>query len=603
MPKVRLAQVKATRRGRISKMFDEAPPDVRVESAAKLVRVIVSDLAAAAFVQLLALAVNEPMEIADFGRKAGIEGDAKSILERLRIADASFANAFGCRMFDDIIGIKGPRGGDPADPTHVIASKGFNAMIAWQDYRPYAQDVPSPNGETRRWIDIACTAAKAGRGHHVVLRIRAEDVRSASDYAAMCAATGARTAYVSARRTMEAAVLGAELYGPGIVVVVDGSRLLASGGDGEATDEEAANAPAATLEAAAFASSALAWLGSLKNLYVWRIPAVGELPGFLDGVVGGCIDGVGYDGAWRTGVLQALAPGLGPAGLRALHALRRDPRDAPPVVGLALAAGTAAGTTVDDACARLAKSLGAREPDIANLTGFDRRLLPPGDCTALFERAAALTEGGRILFHGAPGGGKTALARAIALRIDPERPVLPIAPARFLARGWGATERRLTAFFADAAAKDAIVLADELGSLCPVRDPDPQRHGNAMLSQSLTDEWLRLLDAHPGLVVIATVNDLGSVDPAVRRRFQACVYVPPDLDPRRELIAWEAILATKPPPGWLPCGAAVSDFTAAAERCRLLGRRDPASLANAVRNARDLRKVGSNSRQIRSTAH
>ena len=83
-----------------------------------------------------------------------------------------------------------------------------------------------------------------------------------------------------------------------------------------------------------------------------------------------------------------------------------------------------------------------------------------------------------------------------------------------------------------------------------------------------------MLDAHPEVPLVATVNDEDACDRAILRRFTMVVSVGDRLSPAQERLAWESVLRTEPPEGWQPVGAAVGDFAAALARCRLLGRDD-----------------------------
>ena len=125
------------------------------------------------------------------------------------------------------------------------------------------------------------------------------------------------------------------------------------------------------------------------------------------------------------------------------------------------------------------------------------------------------------------------------------------------------------------------MLVDELDTFCGVRE-NGTSGGNAYLVRSLTNEWLRVLDGHPDVPVVATCNDAAAVDPAVLRRFPFVVVVAADLPPDVERLAWTSIIGVEPPDGWRPVGASVSDVALAAARCAMTGEADAAAFAAAI---------------------
>lgn len=118
---------------------------------------------------------------------------------------------------------------------------------------------------------------------------------------------------------------------------------------------------------------------------------------------------------------------------------------------------------------------------------------------------------GRLLFHGPPGTGKTALAHHLARVVD--RP-LRVKRASDLLSAWvGGTEKNLVAMFEGAAADEMVLLLDEADSFL-------QDRGLAQRSWEVTEvnELLTQMDGFDGLFICAT-NFLQHLDPAALRRF------------------------------------------------------------------------------------
>jgi SpoVK/Ycf46/Vps4 family AAA+-type ATPase len=145
--------------------------------------------------------------------------------------------------------------------------------------------------------------------------------------------------------------------------------------------------------------------------------------------------------------------------------------------------------------------------------------------------------GGGILMYGAPGCGKTHLARATAGEIN----------AAFLSIGindvldmWiGNSERNLHALFEQARqTKPCVLFFDEVDALGAKRSDMRQSAGRHLINQFLSE--MDGVDAsNDGVLILAATNAPWHLDPAFRRpgRFDRVLFVPPP-----DTVAREAIL-------------------------------------------------------------
>jgi SpoVK/Ycf46/Vps4 family AAA+-type ATPase len=135
----------------------------------------------------------------------------------------------------------------------------------------------------------------------------------------------------------------------------------------------------------------------------------------------------------------------------------------------------------------------------------------------------------RLLFHGAPGCGKTLAAAVLAGEMG-----LPLMTVRFdalFSRFLGATAVQLRAIFAEMPRRPGVYLFDEFDSVAKARG-DSQDVGEM---NRVVTAFLQLVDADmSGSILVAATNHVELLDRAVFRRFD--VIVPFD-QPTREQIA------------------------------------------------------------------
>lgn len=132
----------------------------------------------------------------------------------------------------------------------------------------------------------------------------------------------------------------------------------------------------------------------------------------------------------------------------------------------------------------------------------------------------------RLLFHGAPGCGKTLAASVLAGEMG-----LPLMTVRFdalFSRFLGATATHLRAIFAEMPRRPGVYLFDEFDSVAKARG-DSQDVGEM---NRVVTAFLQLVDADmSGSMLIAATNHVELLDRAVFRRFEVVVpFDKPTLD-------------------------------------------------------------------------
>lgn len=121
----------------------------------------------------------------------------------------------------------------------------------------------------------------------------------------------------------------------------------------------------------------------------------------------------------------------------------------------------------------------------------------------------------RLLFHGVPGAGKSAYARALAKEID--RPLFPKLASDLLSPYLGETEQNIRKVFDQARRDEGVLLIDEVDSFLQSRERAVRSWEVAQVNEFLTQ-----LERFEGIVV-CTTNFIDHLDPAAMRRFDSKV--------------------------------------------------------------------------------
>jgi cell division protease FtsH len=145
-----------------------------------------------------------------------------------------------------------------------------------------------------------------------------------------------------------------------------------------------------------------------------------------------------------------------------------------------------------------------------------------------------------VLLIGAPGTGKTLLARAVAGEAGV--PFFSISASEFIEAIVGVGASRVRDLFQKArAAEPAIVFIDELDAIGRARSAGLRLGGNEEQEQTLNQILTEMdgFDPHEGVIVLAATNRADVLDPALLRpgRFDRRVTVPfPDRRGRAEIL-------------------------------------------------------------------
>lgn len=533
---------------------------------------------------------------ADLAALARRNEDPGAVRYRISAASNDFACAFGIPLVRAFRASSADDEGCPCaaragDESSIFLAPAFLDVLDRAMVRITSAGAPEPDVLTATWVAIAGGCPASGCGHHLAFRCRRAGPREPTDMARLIASRIDDVYLIAGDSCLELAVLRAELHGQAspAVVVVD-LELLSVPDETAADDFDRPTYAAVPKDRLSPEDTRrIRVLRTLRNTYVWRASHDLQINGELAAFFGGAIGPLVVADEWRASVITDYAPGIGGAGVNALSARVADPRDASALAAMAFVAHSLFGINLDEAAILVANSLSpVHSHALIAPPEFDSRLVVcDEEGKLLLARATELARhGARILFWGPPGGGKSTFAKALAAAMG--RRVQIVTGAAVLARGWGVTERIIADLWSRAADEGTCLIIDEVDSLCGQREPSASS-GNAYLVRSLTNEFLRAFDTHGTVPVIATANHLEPIDDAVRRRFTFVVNVRGELTPDAERLAWRAVFDADPPPGWMPIGANISDFSNALRRSRMLGLLDADSLAAAVERSREAR--------------
>ncbi len=153
----------------------------------------------------------------------------------------------------------------------------------------------------------------------------------------------------------------------------------------------------------------------------------------------------------------------------------------------------------------------------------------------LFERLGIDPPKG-VLLYGAPGTGKTLLAKAVAN--ESEAHFINISGPELVSKYVGESEERLRSIFAEANEQaPTIIFMDEIDAIAPKREEATNEVERRMVSQLLT-----LMDgirSRGQVIVIGATNRPNAIDPALRRpgRFDREIEIGvPDRNTRKEIL-------------------------------------------------------------------
>ncbi len=143
-----------------------------------------------------------------------------------------------------------------------------------------------------------------------------------------------------------------------------------------------------------------------------------------------------------------------------------------------------------------------------------------------------------VLLSGAPGTGKTLLAKAIAT--EAKANFIAVAASELLSKWVGASEQGIKELFAQAKqAKPCVIFIDEIDTLAPARGSN---QGDSGISDRLIGQMLTELDGigtSTGILLVAATNRPESIDPALLRSGRIELHISvnlPDLAARHQIL-------------------------------------------------------------------
>lgn len=202
----------------------------------------------------------------------------------------------------------------------------------------------------------------------------------------------------------------------------------------------------------------------------------------------------------------------------------------------------AADTGREHTCARIAKAEGRGFGDVAGMAELKSRLRR--DFVSILKhqelaRAYGITPPNGLLLYGAPGCGKTFIARKVAEESGLNFSL--VKPSDLGSTFIHGTQTMIADLFRQAETQAPTVLClDEVDAMIPRRSGDERQTNSA----GEVNEFLTQMNncAERGIYVIGMTNRPDRIDPAMLRkgRFDELVYIPmPDRAARREMFALE----------------------------------------------------------------
>jgi len=153
----------------------------------------------------------------------------------------------------------------------------------------------------------------------------------------------------------------------------------------------------------------------------------------------------------------------------------------------------------------------------------------------VFERLGVEPPAG-VLLHGAPGTGKTLIAKAVANESGAN--FISVAGPEFMSKFYGESEENLRRIFEEAEKNaPSIIFIDEIDAIAPKREQVVGEVERRVVSTLLTQ--MDGLKSRGKVIVIAATNIPNMLDPALRRtgRFDREIEIPiPDKKGRKEIL-------------------------------------------------------------------